>query len=259
MAESDVLFGMRDLSFCYGETPVLRNIDARLPRGSFTAIIGPNGAGKTTLLNLLNGYLKPTAGSIEFRDRPLEEYGIRELGTMVALVSQETSFRFPFTCFDVVQMGRAPYRGRLEKPSEEDMELVRRCMDATDTLKFARKSITELSGGEKQRVILAKALAQTPRVMLLDEPFSAMDMHYMLDFLGILRSGVREGRFDVLAVMHDLHMVSSFSDTVIALDEGRVVRSGSAGDVLTPEFLHGLFGVRLERFGERGLVLMTDP
>lgn len=258
MEKTGTLFHMRGLSFSYGESPVLRDVDVDIRRGTFTTIVGPNGAGKTTLLNLLNGYLKPSGGSILYGGRPLEEYGVRELGREIALVPQETQFRFPFTCLDVVMMGRAPFSGRMERASAGDLAFVETCMGITDTLGFVDKSITELSGGEKQRVILAKALAQTPEVMLLDEPFSAMDMHYMLDFLHVLRRGVEEGRFSVVAVMHDLHVASSFSDRVVALDGGRAVRSGRAQDVLTPAFVEELYGVRVERFGRRGLVLLTD-
>jgi iron complex transport system ATP-binding protein len=258
MDKPDALFRMRDLTFSYGESPVLRNVTVDIHRSAFTTIVGPNGAGKTTLLNLLNGYLKPSGGSILFGDRPLGECGVKELGREIALVPQETQFRFPFTCLDVVMMGRAPFTGRMERASDEDLAFVEACMEMTDTIGFVDKSITELSGGEKQRVILAKALAQTPKVMLLDEPFSAMDMHYMLDFLHVLRRGTEEGRFSVVAVMHDLHVASSFSGHVVALDGGRAVRSGRAQEVLTPAFVEELYGVRVERFGRRGLVLVTD-
>jgi iron complex transport system ATP-binding protein len=153
-------------------------------------------------------------------------------------------------------MGRTPFKNRMERPTPEDLDIVHRCMESTETLEFADKFITELSGGEKQRVVLAKALAQTPAVLLLDEAFSAMDIHYMVKFLSMARELVYTSGLTVVAILHDLHMASIFSDRVIALDGGRIARFGHTEKVMTPKFINALFRIQVEQVGERGLVVL---
>jgi iron complex transport system ATP-binding protein len=250
------MYRIQELSFSYGERLILDGIDLSIRSGRFTTIIGPNGAGKTTLMQQLSGYLKPYRGELLYGERPLHDYGLKECGRKIASVPQEVTFRFPFSCLEVVLLGRMPWLGRLDKPSSEDMEIVRHWMERTDTSSFAEKLITELSGGEKQRVVLAKALVQTSEVLLLDEAFSAMDIHFGLGLLNMVRSLMEHKEMTVVATMHDLNMASLFSDDVIALDGGRVVHRGTAEEVMRPDFIHSLFHIRVRRVGKRGLVVL---
>jgi iron complex transport system ATP-binding protein len=253
------MYRITDVDFSYGMKQVLSDLNVVIEEKTFWAIIGPNGAGKTTMMHLLSGFLKPGRGEILFQNRNLSSYGSGELGKQVAVVPQEVMIRFPFSCFEVVMMGRTPFKNRMERPTPEDLDIVHRSMKSTETLEFADKLITELSGGEKQRVILAKALAQTPSVLLLDEAFSSMDIHYMVKFLSMVKELVYARGLTVVVIMHDLHMASIFSDRVIALDGGRIERFGSTERVMTPEFINSLFRIQVEQVGERGLVVLPGP
>jgi iron complex transport system ATP-binding protein len=250
------VYQIKALNFSYGTQKILEGIDLSIQSRRFTTIIGPNGAGKTTLMYLLNGYLTAASGDIYFKGRRLGEIGIKERGRMIASIAQEVAVRFPFTCLEMVMLGRVPFLNRLEKPSENDMETVRFWMERTETSKFAKKPITELSGGEKQRVMLAKALAQVPEVLLLDEAFSAMDIHYEVKHLNMILDLVRSEGLTVIAIMHDLHMASLFSDFVIALDRGKVIHAGKTEEVMRPNFIRSLFHINVRRVGTRGIVVL---
>jgi iron complex transport system ATP-binding protein len=250
------MYRITDVDFSYGTQSVLSDLNLAIEEKTFWAIIGPNGAGKTTLMHLLSGFLKPRSGEILFQNRNLSTFETVELGRQIAVVPQEVTIRFPFTCLEVVMMGRTPFKNRMERPTPEDLDIVHHYMESTETLDFADKLITELSGGEKQRVILAKALAQTPSVLLLDEAFSSMDIHYMIKFLSMTKGLVDARGLTVVAIMHDLHMASIFSDQVIALEGGRIARYGKTERIMAPDFINALFRIHVEQVGERGLVVL---
>ncbi len=251
------LFRVTNLSFSYDHKKVLSDINFSLSKGNFVSIIGPNGSGKTTLLNLLMRFLFPLKGEIFFKDKLLTAYKPREMAQEIAYVPQDSNIRFPFTCLEVVLTGRTPYQHRMRKPSDEDLQIVLRCMEETDTLKLAESLITEISGGERQRIVLAKALAQTPEVYFLDEAFSAMDIHYRIDCLSLLKKLVIEKQATVVAVMHDINMADNYSDQVLALHEGKLLNWGAREKVMQPDFLKTLFKVEVERYHQRGLLIKT--
>ncbi len=249
---------VENLSFSYKNKKVLCNLNFSIRKGKFAAVIGPNGSGKTTLLNLLTGFMQPQEGKIYFDSRPINEYSINQLARKMAVVSQDVNFRFPFTCLEVVMMGRTPFKERMKVFGKKDLEIVYRCMEETNTLQYADAFITEVSGGERQRIVLAKALAQTPEVLFLDEAFSSMDICYCIKSLNMLRKLVTEQGMTVVSIMHDLNMADTFSDTVIALDEGRLIGWGRREEVMNPEFLNRLFKVKIEKVGSRGLVIVPQ-
>jgi len=155
-------------------------------------------------------------------------------------------------------MGRTPFKNRIKELSEKDLGIVYRCMEETDTLKFAESLITEVSGGERQRVIFAKALAQTPEVLFLDEAFSAMDICYSIKSLNRLKKLVDEKGITVVSIMHDLNMADIYSDTVLALNDGRIAQLGSTEKVMHPAFINSLFKINVKKIGNRGLAVLPQ-
>lgn len=247
---------LRDVNFSYGRKQVLENISADFEVGTFTSLIGPNGCGKTTLMNLMTAFNRPSAGQIFLLGRDITKYSVAELSRIFAVVPQDIGFRFPFTCLEIVMMGRSPFAGRLSDPSEHDLRIVREAMEKTDTLQFLETPVTEISGGERQRVILAKALAQEPRVLFLDEAFSAMDVCYQIQLLRMLKREAEDG-MDIISVMHDLNLADSFSDNVLALKKGRVYMHDSAENIMVPEHIKELFNVDVRKTGEKGLAVLA--
>lgn len=252
------MLDVKNVSFAYGRHRVLFDINFYLERGCFMTIIGPNGSGKTTLLNLLTGHLCPSVGQIYLDNKELPAYKIDELSQKIALVSQNVQIRFPFTCLEVVMMGRKPFNRSFGQVKGEDMDIIYNSMELTDTLRFAEKPITELSGGERQRVILAKALAQTPKLLFLDEAFSDMDICYSIKSLNILKKLVDQKNITVVSVMHDLNMADIYSDKVLALQKGKLVHWGTAEQVMQPHIIKELFNIRVKKISARGLAILPS-
>jgi iron complex transport system ATP-binding protein len=235
-----------NVSFRYGRTAAINAVSAEIEAGCFYGIIGPNGSGKTTLLDLLSGMITPAAGVIRFNDRPLGSYRRRALARSLALVPQEFSLGFGFSVFDCVLMGRHCHLGRFRRPGPEDFRLVDEALAALDLGQMARRPITSLSGGEKQRVMVARALAQNTTTLLLDEATSNLDVQHTIDILRRCRRLVeKEGR-TVVAVLHDLNLAAAFCDRVMVLERGEIAACGRAGDILTPELIAGIFAVEAE-------------
>lgn len=253
-----MIYEINNLNFSYENKKILHDISFSIYQGDFLTLLGPNGSGKTTLLKTLTGFLKPHSGQIRFRGLQIEKYSALELAKQIAVVSQDVHTRFPFTCLEVVLMGRNPYKNRMQSFSDEDYEIVHRCMEETDTLKFIDHPITEISCGERQRVILARALAQMPKVIFLDEAFSAMDVHYCIQSLNLLKKKVDQEGMAVISIMHDLNMADTYSDKVVALKEGKLVQWGCAEKVMEPTVLHSLFKINVKKIGSRGLAVLPN-
>lgn len=242
MAEGPV-FALSGVGFSYGSAAVLSGIDLELAPGSFHAVLGPNGAGKSTLLDLLAGLKKPDQGNISFRGRPLEGFGRGDLARSISLIPQEYAVRFPFTVREVVLMGRHPHLPRFGPPGREDLDQVEQALAALDLESLAQKTMTALSGGEKQRVVLARCLAQDNSVILMDEPTANLDIRHALGFLELVRGLVRNEGRTVVAVMHDLNLAAQFCDQAAILEKGRLHGSGPVGRTLTEELLARVFRV----------------
>ena len=186
------VLSLQNIGFYYGQQPALTGIDLRLMDGEILGIIGPNGSGKSTLLNVMGGLLTPRDGEIRLRGRPLCELSRPELARDVAMVAQENYFRFAFTALEVVLMGRYPHLKRLQFEGRRDMDAAMHALEATQAADLADRPIHELSGGERQRVLIARALAQEPRVMLLDEPTSFLDLKFKRDIFRLIAALSRD-------------------------------------------------------------------
>ena len=231
---------LRNLSFAYGDRQILRGMDMSLADGCITAVMGPNGCGKTTLLRCIGGLLRPTGGSVTIDGRQVQEYSARELARRVAFVRQHVQTDFDFSAFEIVLMGRNPYQQRLQNESQADWDIVEQCMRQTSTwhLRFARPA--QMSGGELQRVMIARALAQQTPVLLMDEPVSNLDIAHQLDIMRLLR-GAKEKT--ILIVIHDLNLALQFCDRLLLLHNGEALYHGPVADGLTPENIRTVYGV----------------
>lgn len=252
------LYELHNLDFAYRDKLVLREINLQIPEGSFTSIIGPNGSGKTTLLKIISARLCPQQGRVLFKGTDLQNLDPRQLSRQLAVVTQEESIRFPFSCLEVLTMGRRPFHKRGQSLNQEDLEIIEEIIDVTDISHLIKKSITDLSGGERQRVILARALVQTPRVLLLDEAFSEMDLYYRVYCLNYLQSQVKRGELTVITVMHDLNLASIYSDYLLAMQDGRIIQAGRQEEVINVDFLQKLFGVKVRLLEEKGIVVLSE-
>jgi len=201
------LLEVKNLTCGYNGTDVIRDVSFSIRQGEFLGILGPNGAGKTTLFRAVTGILRPGAGSILYNGRKIDEIPARELAREVAVLPQVLDVSFPFSVEEFVRMGRFARRGRLEPFGKEDEAAVDKAMALTEIQDLGSKILNHLSGGERQRVLLAQALAQEPRLMLLDEPTTHLDIKHQVEILGLLSGLNREG-LTIAAILHDLHLAA---------------------------------------------------
>jgi len=220
--------------------------------GSLTGILGPNGAGKSTLLRLMAGLLRPGQGEIFFQGRSLESIPARERAREIAFVPQSQHFTFPLSVMEIVEMGRHPHLGRFQPLGGRDRQICQWALKLCDALDFEDRSYDELSGGEKQRVLLASALAQTPRVLLLDEPTLSLDLSHQILLFGIIRKLHRAEGLSVVVATHELNLAGRFLDRLILVKEGRVEADGAPEKVLTPATIRKALGVEVDRLSQRG-------
>ena len=230
----------------------LRDVSVSVAPGSLTGLLGPNGCGKTTLLKLLSGVLRPDLGSVRLGDRDLRSLTPRAIAQQIAVVPQETHPAFDFTVMEMVLMGRHPHLGAFQLEGPGDLAIARDALAATGTVHLAHRAYMTLSGGEKQRVIIASALAQLPKVLLLDEPTASLDLGYQLDVAALLRRLNQERRVTMVLATHDLNLAAFLCDTLILVREGRVLMQGPTRDVLTSATVQQLYGVAADvTFHER--------
>ncbi len=244
----DSLFELQDISFAYGSKEVLSGISVSLPKGKFYGLLGPNGSGKTTLLDLLIANRVPELGSIAFKGKQLADFSRRELARELSLVPQDFIIGFDYTVLDVVLMGRHPYIPRFGSPSSEDLTIAEQAMDAIGIAGFAERYVTELSGGEKQRVVVARALAQQTPVLILDEATSNLDISHTLEIFQVMRRRVSEQGHTVIGAIHDLNLAAAYCDEILFLKEGGLFCQGLTKDVMNSENIELVFGVESRVF-----------
>ena len=236
---------IRNLHFSYGEKQILKQVSLRVEQGEMIGILGPNGSGKTTLLKILSKVLEGS-GDVELDGRHLANYRRRELSRLVAVVPQDSQISFPYTVAEIVLMGRASLLSPFALEGQKDMEVVRESMRLTETLDYAESYLHELSGGEKQRVIIARALAQEPRTLLLDEPSTFLDIKHQMQIHGLVERLNRQRGLTVLCTLHDLNLASLFFPRIVILHRGEIYRDGSPEDVLTEETIREVYGVDVQ-------------
>lgn len=236
---------VRDFSFQLGRKEILREVSFAVEEGEYLTIIGPNGAGKTTLLKCLDRILTGGSGTIEICGRPLASYSQKELAQRISYVPQADGRVFPFTVEQFVLMGRYPYLSPFSTVSREDWEVVHETLDQTGTRQFAQRLLGTLSGGERQKVYIAAALAQGAGVLLLDEPTTFLDYRHQAEIRELLCRVNRCSGVTVVAVTHDVNSAAMESDRIVALRDGRTVLAGSPQEVMRTDVLEQIYGTQL--------------
>lgn len=229
----------------YGANSVLNDMEFVVERGELLGIIGPNGSGKTTLLKAISRTLKPHLGKVLLDNKDVYHTQGLEVARQMAVVPQESRFDFPFTVREVVMMGRTPHLGRFQRESQYDWQMVEAALAFTNSTHLADRRITELSGGEKQRIAISRALAQEPEVLLLDEPTAFLDINHQIEILAIIRRLNRDYNLTVIMVLHDLNLASEYCDQIILLEKGRIYALGSPGEIITSTNINAVYGSRV--------------
>lgn len=230
---------VEELQIALGGNPILRGVTLEAGQKELVGIIGPNGSGKSTLLKCIYRLLKPAGGAVYLDGKALEHYSYKQSARRVAVVAQHNYYNFDFTVQDVVLMGRAPHKRALDRDSAKDIQMVARALETVGMGAFARRSFSTLSGGEQQRVILARALAQDTPCLILDEPTNHLDIKFQLQLMDIVRSLDRT----VIAAIHDLNIAAMYCDRLYAVKDGTIVASGSPRQVLTGSLIRQIYEV----------------
>lgn len=233
---------IEDLEFSYSNKATLKNMNLKVNKGEFLSIIGPNGSGKSTFLKCMNRILNPKCGTIFVDEYDLHKLHREDIAKSIGYVPQAEKGSFPVTVFDTVLMGRKPYIKWI--PSSKDMELVSEVIEMLGLTEFSMKNINELSGGQRQKVIIARALAQHPKVLLLDEPTSSLDLKHQLEVLDITREQADRG-VTVVMVLHDLNMAARYSDKILMMKDGEIFNGGGI-EILTCENIEPVYGVGVD-------------
>lgn len=236
---------LNNIFFSYRDTPVLKGISIDVEKSKFVSILGPNGSGKSTLLKTINNIYTPEQGSISIEGKNISLFKPKELAKKIALVPQDTIIDYDFTVKEIIMMGRHPYKGRFQRENEEDFRIVENVMKMTNTYEIKDRFITEISGGERQRVIIAKALAQDPSIILLDEPTSHLDINHQMDILNLLQKLNREKGTTIILVIHDINLAARYSDEIILIDEGIVIGAGKPEDVITLKNMEKAYNIKV--------------
>ena len=233
---------LNGVSFKYDNRWCLKGVDLELRRGEVLGLIGPNGSGKSTLLKVIDGLLKAPMGEILLHKKPLSSYKRAEIARLIAMVPQESTFRFPFSVFEVVLMGRFSHSGPFPFEGEKDVEVARQSMQLTGTLELAQRSINELSGGEKQRVLIARALTQKAGILLLDEPTSFLDIRHKVEIFELLFSLAMAQGLSIIVVSHDISLAAQYCHRMVLLEKGSVYKIGMPEEVITAEDIGIVYG-----------------
>ena len=242
----EVVIKTKNLNWAYNGMKVLDNVSIDIRFGTFTGILGPNGAGKTTLLKMILNLLQVEKDSILIRGTDIKTYSRKELARIEAYVPQSIKMDFNFTVEQVVLMGRTPFLGRFDRESSKDIRIAEWAMKETSVLELKNKLITHLSGGELQRVVIARALTQEPIIMALDEPTSHLDIHHQINILSILRTLAKREGLTIVAVLHDVNHALEYCDNIFLLDQGKIVNSGSPEKVITPKTMKEVYNLNVK-------------
>jgi ABC-type cobalamin/Fe3+-siderophores transport system ATPase subunit len=242
------MLSARDVAFAYERQArlVIDGVSLTVPRGAIVGLLGPNGSGKTTMLRLLSGTLAPTRGQVTLDGVAVGSVPRRDLARRIAVVPQETHSAFDFNALEIVLMGRYPHLGAFELEGADDLTIARDALAATGTSALQSRRFATLSGGEKQRVVIAGALAQASDVLLLDEPTASLDLGFQLDITALLARLNRERGVTMVVSTHDLNLAATLCSELVLLKDGRVIADGQTRAVLTRENVRSLYGVEAE-------------
>jgi iron complex transport system ATP-binding protein len=235
-----------DIVFAYGDHAILHGVSLAVPRGHIVGLLGPNGSGKTTLLRILAGTLTADRGRVEIDGVPVTSMSRRAIARRIAVVPQETHSTFDFTVEDIVLMGRYPHLGAFELEGPDDRAIARGALQATGTAALASRRFATLSGGEKQRVVIAGALAQASDALLLDEPTASLDLGAQLDIAALLARLHRDRGTTMVVCTHDLNFAASLCAELVLIRQGRILAAGATAAVLTPANVTALYDVRAD-------------
>ncbi len=240
------MINLSQVSFSYNEKPVLHHIDIVVEDGEMVALLGPNGCGKTTLIKLAAGVLRPNKGEIYLNGSRLNSFKRREVAQQVAVVPQQFFIPFAFTLREVVLLGRTPFLKAFSDETSSDGQVVEDAMDLVGIDNLKERYFNELSGGERQKAVLAMALAQEPKLLLLDEPTAHLDINHQVEIIELVQTLNRENRLTVIAAMHDLNIAALYFDRLILLKDGCVFADGRPDEVLTEETIKEVFSASVQ-------------
>jgi iron complex transport system ATP-binding protein len=235
---------LEHVDFNYGTSRVLENVTCVISVAEFVAIIGPNGAGKSTVLKVIDGLLQPQ-GRVLLDKKLLSSYSRKHLARQIAYLPQDTEFTFAYTVDEVVRMGRFPHLKGIGYYSPYDEQIIERVLTLMEVEDFRDRSFNELSGGEKQRVLIASALAQEPKILLLDEPTTALDLHHQIAIYQILKEQQQSKNLTIIIVTHDINLAAQYCNRMILLHQGKILSDGKPDDVLDFKLLQNTFGVKV--------------
>lgn len=222
---------VQNLAYSYDDKDILKNLNIDFEENKFYSIIGPNGSGKTTFIKNLSKILEPKKNSILIEDKDIVSYKNKELAKKVSTVPQNTILDFDFSALDIVLMGRSPYISRFQSEKDKDIEIVKNSMEMTNTWHLREKNISSLSGGEQQRVLIARAIAQDTNIILLDEPISHLDLYHQVELLDTIKFLNRN--ITVIAILHDLNLAAQYSDYILLMNKGKIIAKGTPEEVVT--------------------------
>lgn len=244
--KTNIVLKASNVSFAYREKNILSNITLEIKKGNFIGILGPNGAGKTTLINLFNRFLNPQKGNISLYDREISEYTFTQIAQEIATVPQSLSINFSYKVIELVLMARHPYLNTFSLESETDIEIAMNALKMVDAEEFSDRYFNELSGGEKQRVLIARALAQQTDLLLLDEPTSSLDLRHQYFIQKLLDDLNKNEGKTIVMVSHDINLTSLFCNKIILIKKGKIIKEGDPKEVITKEIINDVYEIDIE-------------
>ena len=254
--ESSQVLSAKGVTFSYGKEPVLDNLDLDVAKGDFIGLIGPNGSGKTTLLKLLMQILSPSNGKVLLEGRTMKEMKRREISQKIAFVPQEENTNFVFSALEIVLMGRSPYLKGFQMEGDYDIEVTKKAMSITDCWQFKERDILTLSGGERKRVFIARALAQEPEIILMDEPTTHLDINHQVEIMEKMLE-LKKAGLTIIMVSHDINLASSFCTRLAVLKDGKIATSGKPAEIVNSKLLESVYGCRLKVFSKDSRPIVT--
>lgn len=237
------MLDVRAVEFSYNGKKTLQSVSLRVEAGDFIGVIGPNGSGKSTLLRLMSKILTPQKGEVLLFGKRLENYGVTELAKTMAVLPAETHFAYDFSVLDIVKMGRAPHLGFWSEAGPADLGIVRAALEAVSIPHLEARNIHALSSGERQMVFLAQALAQEPRILLLDEPTVHLDIRHQLDIFRLLKEWNEKRNLTTVVISHDLNVASQFCKKLVLLSQGEIAVQGTPKEVITEDHIRKVYGI----------------